>query len=175
MHIIWKVMFSPNSDFSDCLDATANFALPSVPLFTPIKNRLLPDIKTKAFYRRVASSLWHHNCFFPLDRMQVLSIFSVCRPDATKPAFGLKKEALPKLSRQKVSKPWLHPINPGGILGMNPCLLKPIFNDWSMLWWFTRLPSPFFWGLKKPPPCNMHKAKIIWSIRNRIEPTVNTG
>jgi len=108
---------SPNLDFSNCLNAITNFALPRYPLFTPIKNRLLPSIIIKVFHQLAASFLWHYNCFFPLDRMQALSIFFVRRPDATKTAFGLKKEAQPKFSHRNDSKVWLHPAKSTGGAG----------------------------------------------------------
>jgi hypothetical protein len=118
---------SPNSEFSDSLNVATNFALPRCPLFTPIKNLLLPGLKTKASHQTVISFLWHYNCFFPLDRIQVRSIFSVCRPDATKPAFGLKKEAQPISSHRNDSKVRLHPTKSAGGTGMNLFLLGPLF------------------------------------------------
>jgi len=125
--LICRLVSSPNSEFSDCLDAATYLALLSCTLFAPIRNRLLPGIRTKAFAQQVASSSWHYNCFFLLDRMQVRSIFSVCRPDATKPAFGLKKEAQPKFSHRNTSNVWRHPAKRAGGPGMNVCLLGALF------------------------------------------------
>jgi hypothetical protein len=47
-------------------------------------------------------------------------LFSVHAIDVTEPAFGLKKEALPKFNHLNASKVWLHPTERAGGLGMDP-------------------------------------------------------